>query len=135
MDRETAFKAAANWWSEKLRPEERHSNSANDSQNLLAMLMADMLVVPVSEDKLNKFRRELEEELHEELLDGECSVYIGCDYEPCRTLAYAANQAGIKLTNFPHKTCMYIRKHGEENYTVEVSSDYGVTWAYVKPCE
>ena len=131
MKKEKAVKTAAQWWADKLRKHEPHSNGANDRANVMAMLFADMLTVPVSEDLLDKFAGFLEEEIAM-VLNRRPMCALDCDYAPCPELANAAKRAIIPTHNFPYKTSMVIRANGPDNYIVEVSDGYAQPYVEVK---
>lgn len=134
MKREDAIKTAAKWWTDKLRQRAPHDNGDNSPANQFAMMLADMLTTPMSEDQLNRFQEALEKEIAADLERHGWSS-LGCDYGPCIELANAADQAGINTSNFPYKTHMHIRQHGKDNYTVQVADGYGKPFVEVKPCE
>ena len=132
MNKETAIKTAAKWWTDKLRQRAPHDNG--DRSCDFAMLLADLLTTPMSEDQLNKFQEALEKEI-----DLNMAAYglciLGCDYAPCNVLTNAADQAGINTHNFPFKTAMDIRRNSHDDYTVSVSDGYARPWVEIKPCE
>lgn len=132
MNRETAIKTAAKWWTDKLRRQEPHDNG--DRSCGFAMLLADMLTTPMSEEQLNQFQKELEKEI-EASMRKRSGIVLGCDYAPCSMLGSAAGRAGINTHNFPYKTAMDIRndRHGE--YIVSVSDGYAQPYVDLKPCE
>lgn len=136
MTREIAIKTAAKWWTDKLRERAPHDNGDNSRSNQLAMILADMLTTPMSEDQLNRFRKALEEGIDQNLKKyGDAyGGSMGCDYGPCNLLREAAVQAGINLNNFPYKTHMHIKKSGDD-YTVLASDGYAQPFEKVKPCE
>ena len=136
MTRETAIKTAAKWWTDKLRQRAPHDNGDNSRSNQLAMILADMLTTPMSEDQLNRFQKSLEEGIDQDLKKyGDAfGVSMGCDYGPCNLLSAAAEQAGINPHNVPYKTHTYIRKNGDD-YTVLASDGYAKPAEKVNPCE
>ena len=136
MNRETAIKTAAKWWTDKLRQRAPHDNGDNSRTSAFAMIMADLLTTPMSEDQLNRFRKALEEGIDRNLKkNGErYGGTMGCDYGPCILLSEAADQAGINCNNFPYKTHMHIKKIGDD-YTVLASDGYAQPFVAVKPCE
>ena len=134
MTREIAIKTAAKWWTDKLRQRAPHDNGANDPSNRFAMILADMLATPMSEDQLNKFQQELEKEINASMRNRP-GIVLGCDYDPCCTLADAAHRAGINTANFPYKTAMDIRTDRHGNYIVSVSDGYAQPYVDLKPCK
>lgn len=127
MNRETAIKTAAKWWTDKLRQRAPHSNGDNSLSSVFAMMMADMLTTPMSEKQLTKFQKALEEIIDHDLKD--YGLGLHCDYGPDHHLFGAAQQAKINANNFPFKTSMVIEKKGDD-YTVLAS--YGYAQPYVK---
>ena len=69
MTKEQATKTAAKWWEKKLRKREHHDNGDYSRPNQFAMLMADLLMQPVTEEQLKVFREELEQRIAKELED------------------------------------------------------------------
>lgn len=136
MNRETAIKTAAKWWTDKLRERSPHDNGDKSRTSAFAMILADMLTTPMSEDQLNRFQKALEDGIDQDLKKyGEkYGGTMGCDYGPCNLLSDAAEQAGINPNNFPYKTHMHIKKNGDD-YTVLVSDGYAQPFEKVKPCE
>lgn len=135
MTRETAIKTAAKWWADKLRQRAPHDNGDNSRSNQLAMILADMLTTPMSEDQLTRFQKALEEGIDQDLKEHKgYGGTMGCDYGPCNLLSAAAEQAGINLNNFPYKTHMHIKNTGDD-YTVLVSDGYARPFEKVNPCE
>ena len=136
MTREIAIKTAAKWWADKLRARAPHDNGANDPSNRLAMMLADILTTPMSEEQLNRFRKALEEGIDQDLkkYGEQLGGVMGCDYGPCSLLSAAAEQAGINFANFPYKTHLHIKNNGDY-YTVLVSDGYAQPFEKIKPCE
>lgn len=138
MNKETAIKTAAKWWTDKLRQRAPHDNG--DRSCGLAMLFADMLTTPMSEDQLNKFQEALEKEIAKEM-ERYGQITLGCDYVPCNVLRNAAVQAGINTNNFPFKTSMSIRltrevrRNSEDGFVVSVYDGYAQPRVEIKPCE
>jgi len=135
MTREIAIKTAAKWWTDKLRERAPHDNGANDRSNRLAMMLADMLTTPMSEEQLNRFQKALEEGIDQELkVNREYRAGMLCDYGPDNLLFDAARKAKIDANNFPYKTGMHIERNGD-CYTVWVSDGYAQPYERIKPCE
>lgn len=136
MKRETAIKTAAKWWADKLRQRAPHDNGDKSRSSAFAMILADMLTTPMSEDQLIHFQKALEEGIDRDLKEhGEAlGGVMGCDYGPCNLLSAAAEQAGININNFPYKTYMHIKNTGDD-YTVLASDGYAQPFEKVKPCE
>ena len=136
MTREIAIKTAAKWWTDKLRQRAPHDNGAKDPSNLLAMMLADILTTPMTEDQLTSFQKALEEGIDHELKENrERRAGLLCDYGPDLLLQEAAMQAGINTNNFPYKTGMHIEHNGQGYYTVCVSDGYAQPYERLKPCE
>ncbi len=81
------------------------------------MMMATLLVRPVSDEAREKFVDHLTAYIERELEKGR-EVFLSVDYGPCVPLAEAADAAGIPENNFPWKTCMWV----SENY---IATRYG----------
>lgn len=119
MNKETAIKAAE-WWAEKIKKNEPHSNGDNDPRNMTAMMLADIL-----RDRHNKFTNtnicKFKENLINNLLKEDDCITFGCEYHPDIILFEAAQKAGFTEDVFPYKTFMTIRKDG----TIFVREGYG----------
>lgn len=135
MTREIAIKTAAKWWTDKLRQRAPHDNGDNSRNSAFAMILADMLTTPMSEEQLIHFQKALEGVIDHELKENrEHRAGLFCDYGPDQDLCDAAMQAGINVNNFPYKTGMFIEKNGN-SYTVLVSDGYAQPYERIKPCE
>lgn len=135
MNRETAIKTAAKWWTDKLRQRAPHSNGDNSPASVLACMLADIGSDNVQEEQLAVFTRELENGIREAMAENERWVCLFCDYNPNLILRSAAEKAGISTMNFPYKTCMDIEMRGYDTYVVQVSDGYAAPYVDVAPCE
>ena len=106
MDRKTAEKAAR-WWKKKLTDRKPHNNGVKDPRYRMMCRIADDLAHDITQPQADEFEKQLRIRLVK--MDDSHVINIGCDYGPCRTLAIAANKAGIGMMNFPFKTTMQIR--------------------------
>lgn len=133
MTKEQAIKTAAKWWENKLRKREHHDNGDYSRPNQFAMLMADMLMQPVTEEQLKVFREELEQRIAEKLEDRH-SAWLTTDYTPCRSLYEASVAAGISEHNFPYKVGMYIDPSAD-GFVIKVHDGYGAPRQMLEPWE
>lgn len=110
---EKLIDTAVNWWAEKVTGLHHHDNGDRSKQSALGMMMADILMKPVSEDQAEVFKRTLKNIIIEEF--DHCDhlrlllfVELGCDYFPNELLRRAEEAAEIPVLNFPFKTWMKI---------------------------
>ena len=99
----------------------------NGEQDLERKVMGDILTMkiqesnPISDETLNAFIEDLEQEMLTQTEDGYCEMSsIHIDYNPWGKLAELADKHGIHHSHFPIKTRMFV----DENY-VSVSKGYG----------
>lgn len=135
MNRETAIKTAAKWWTDKLRQRAPHDNGDKSRASVFACILADIASDNITEDKLTVFTRELENGIREALDANERCVWLFCDYHPTPILREAAEKAGICELNFPFKTDLEIVMKGDDVYVVNVSDGYAQPHVDLKPCE
>lgn len=125
MTKEQAIRTAANWWAEKLKERQPHSNGDNSPASVLACLLADLRTDEVTEEKLKLFKAALEREIQEHTTRYPgCMISLHSDYGPGMMLFEAAVEAGIPLINFPFKTSLFITENGDD-FAVKVFDGYG----------
>lgn len=116
---------AVNWWSEKVRGGATHNNGADTFQSFMAMMMADSMVKPQEDDKVEKFRNLLKDAIFSDYYSFSRHEFmtLSCDYDPDRILSDCAEKADIFTMNFPWKTNMRFRDGG-----VQVKEGYGADY-------
>lgn len=116
---------AANWWSEKVRGGATHDNGADCIQSFMAMMMADKMVKPQEDDKVEKFRNLLKDAMFSDYYSFNSHEFmtLSCDYGPDRILSDCAEKADIFTINFPWKTTMRFGNGG-----VQVKEGYGADY-------
>ncbi len=124
MKRETAEKAAK-WWGDMLC--HHHDNGANDRNNQLAMVLADMIAASnkPTDEQISKFVELLTDKLIEQDSDNR-DISIYCDYHPDIMLREVADEVGIDSSVFPYKTGMSIYHDN-----VEVKVGYGSSYTRI----
>ncbi len=122
------IEAAAEWWMKRISGQVTHQNGDDNFGSVLAGLIADMNTRLVAAEKLQEFKRILIEKLTDMDSDNRDSIYLDCDYSPCRILADAAKKADIPLDNFPWKVSMQIHPD-----LVGVKNGYGEPWVTIWP--
>ena len=116
---------AVEWWADQVCAPEFDGLSDGERRDpsnaayQMAEIMASMSVKPIDKDQRQHFKDALAEGLQDPNFNPFCG--LGVDYHPDRTLAAAAEKAGIPLTNFPWKTHMSFSEDG----SVSASAGYG----------
>jgi len=102
MKKKELAKATAQWWRSQLTCA-RHDNGDNSFSSILSGILADTIAMKnePTVDQLDKFEEVLTNAL---LNDDSPTIFLDCDYNPCRMLSEAAEAAGINTMVFPWKT-------------------------------
>lgn len=99
---------AVSWWAGKLLDHQPHSNGDDSFTSVTACFLADMAQQDITLDQVNAFKAALTKSIEEYAKSIPAFGFsIGSDYGPCKMLADAADEAGIRRANFPFKTTMF----------------------------
>ena len=117
--------AAASWWAGRVDGWTRHDNGDVSQASQTAMMLADLMQRPVVKANCDRFKERLAQKIIESDI-----TYLGCDYDPCKTLYDAAGETGIPIANFPFKVSMWL-----EDGKVIVSNGYGIRPEVIFPTQ
>lgn len=132
MTREQAINIAVEWWANKLRAKNPHSNGDNGLASIFACLLADDAMEDTNDKQIDIFKRELKTRIETDRCNCYRQVYLGVDYHPTQNLRESAEASGISVFNFPYKTDMYIKWNSNDEYEVYVHDGYGAYREYLQ---
>lgn len=136
MTKEQVSIVAAQWWANKLKAKEPHSNGDSGLSSIFACFLADSGMKDVPHEAYDIFVKELSERIANDIemiieRGKFSSTWFGCDYDPCAILCESAEIAGISKFNFPYKTDMRVIKEADGDYKIMVSAGYAAPWTKV----
>ena len=136
VKREMAL-AMAKWWGERVDGSAHHDNGDHDTMaSVFAGILADTMNKPAEKAQIDKFVDVLAEKIEQEFEKRNYGrINLDCDYNPCRMLREAAQEAGIDPSNFPWKTNMSACFWEGEDLCVVVSDGYRAPWEQIWPEE
>lgn len=101
--------AAVNWWADRIDGSIFHSNGDSSNGSIMAGIFADMLMAPVSKEKIEAYKDALAKRINETWAKSRHDyIVLDCDYRPDRVLSDAARYAGVPLGNYPWKAFMTV---------------------------
>ena len=135
MDRKTAIKTAAEWWTAKVCGNDPDTGFVKDKMDAQAVPVLNLLfgnTNGVSSVQRAIFQDVLEEEIAKKI-DSYGYADLLMDYHPCPILEKAIEEADIDEFRIPFKTMVQIRPAGPNKYTVKAGR-YGGELEDVPPC-
>jgi len=132
-DYKSAAIAAANWWAEKMqKPLNQDNGTKNEPNGEMMFLLMNMVSTngqkSITPEKIETFKTALVEHLislPEEGIGSRAKWVFGVDYNPCETLAFAMDKAGINYSALPCKSTTNINRR---TFEVNCSFGYGGEW-------
>lgn len=130
---ESAAKAAAKWWADRLRSPGLPSNGDASGAGGMVAILGALTQRPQSAEALTKFETLLAARITQELAKGH-GLWLGVDYHPDALLADAARDAGLTpgMGDWPWKTHMDVRPECVRvapGYRAELQTIHGVALA------